>query len=77
MKMMDKVPSAHIYECPYVPLEFSRLVGVTDHAKAFVGTVNTASLNLTVDQRGSIEFRWVFLHDLLHLNLSGGTLSLH
>ena len=28
---------------------------VTEHAKALMGTVNTASLNLTADQRGCIE----------------------
>ena len=28
---------------------------VIEHAKALVGTVNTASMNLTADQRGSIE----------------------
>ena len=27
---------------------------ITEHAQAWVGTVNTASLNLTADQKGSI-----------------------
>ena len=28
---------------------------IIEHAKALAGTVNTASLNLTADQRGPIE----------------------
>ena len=44
---------------------------VIEHTNALVGTVTNASLKLTADQRGSIEFILVFLHYLLHLNLSG------
>ena len=64
MKMMDWVPSTHIYEYPYVPLKFSRLAGsqVIAHAKALVGTVNTASLNLPAAQGGPITFTYDFQH---------------
>ena len=49
---------------------------VIEHAKALVGTVNTASLNLNSRERRSREFVLIF-HALLHLDLSGGTLCLH
>ena len=41
------MPIAHIIGYPSVPLKFSRWEGslVIEHAKALMGTVNTASLN--------------------------------
>ena len=52
------MPSTHIYEFPTVPLKSSRLAWsqVTEHAQALVGTVNTASLNMTAGQVGSEVF---------------------
>ena len=43
------MPSTYIYEYPSVPLKFSRWVGShgTEHSQAWVGSVNTASLNST------------------------------
>ena len=45
------------------PLNVVGLQGsqVTKHAQALAGTVNTASLNLTADQVGSIVFIFVYL----------------
>ena len=48
---------------PMYPLNLVSWQGsqVTAHAKALVGTVNTASLNLPAVQGGPISFKHVFL----------------
>ena len=53
----------NIYEYPSVPLKLIGWQGsqVTEHAQALVGTVNTASLNLTAGQVGSRMFMFVYL----------------
>ena len=71
------MPSTHIYEYPSIPLKFSKLAGVTDHAQAWVGAVNTASLNLTADQVGSIVFTFVHLMIFFIQSYLGVKLCLH
>ena len=48
------MPHNHIYEYPLYPLNLVGWQGsqVTEHAQTLVGTVNTASLNLTAVQVG-------------------------
>ena len=53
--------NTHMYPLNLVGWQGSQVIA---HAKALVGTVNTASLNLPAVQGGSIEF----ICDFLHLN---------
>ena len=41
---------------------------VIAHAKALMGTVNTASLNFSAVQGGSVKFSKRIIYDFLHLN---------
>ena len=69
--------STHIYEYPYVPLEFSRLAGITGHytCQGFDGSCEHCQCKF--EQQPEKSYR-----DLVHgmfciYNLSGGTLCLH